>query len=58
MLYEITEMTIDDYDKSFELWKQTDGLVLSEADSKESIENYLKRNHGMSYVCKNREDII
>jgi len=58
MTYEITNMTINDYDKSIDLWQRTDGLVLSEADSRKSIEFYLNHNPGMSYVCKIEEDII
>lgn len=57
-MYTLAEMTIEEYDKSIDLWKQTDGLALSEADSRESIAFYLERNPGMSYVCKDGENVI
>jgi N-acetylglutamate synthase len=57
-MYTLAEMTLEDYDKSIDLWKQTDGLALSEADSRESIAFYLARNPGMSYVCMDGEDVI
>ncbi|TMV51972.1 GNAT family N-acetyltransferase [Paenibacillus mesophilus] len=48
---ELTEMTVDHYEQSIELWKSTEGLVLSESDSKANIGLFLSRNEGMSFVC-------
>lgn len=50
-MYCIREMQIDDYEKVFELWSVTQGMGLSEADSEESIANFLTRNQGLSFVC-------
>lgn len=57
-MYTIAEMTNEDYDQSIELWRHTEGLALSDADSRESIQYYLARNPGMSYVCKDGEAVI
>ncbi|MCY9664215.1 GNAT family N-acetyltransferase [Paenibacillus alginolyticus] len=57
-MYEIREMTINDYEMSIELWQRTEGMALSEADSKESINYYLNRNNGMSCVCVDKERVI
>jgi ribosomal protein S18 acetylase RimI-like enzyme len=57
-MYEIREMTIDDYDSSITLWRVTEGMWLSEADSRDSIAYYLNRNPEMSFVCVDDEKII
>jgi ribosomal protein S18 acetylase RimI-like enzyme len=57
-MYPIREMTIDDYEMAIELWRKTEGMALSEADSRESIAYYLNRNEGMSFVCTDCEQII
>lgn len=44
-------MTIGDYESVYELWTRTEGLGLSDADSRESIRSYLKRNPGCSLVA-------
>ncbi|NOV01064.1 GNAT family N-acetyltransferase [Paenibacillus planticolens] len=54
----IREMTIEDYEKSFLLWSQIEGLVLSDADSKPNIESYLHRNKGFCFVCEAEDKII
>lgn len=48
---EIRPMTIEDYDEIFAMWQITTKRALSEADSRENIEFYLKRNPGMSQVA-------
>jgi ribosomal protein S18 acetylase RimI-like enzyme len=57
-MYEIREMTISDYELAIELWNKTEGMVLSEADSRQSIDYYLNRNSGMSFVCTLDDNII
>ena len=44
-------MTIDDYDDVFAMWQITSKRALSEADSRENIEFYLKRNPNMSQIA-------
>ncbi|MFW6006653.1 MAG: GNAT family N-acetyltransferase [Halanaerobiales bacterium] len=56
--FQIREMKIDDYELMIKLWENIDGIGLSEADSRENILKYLKRNKGMSFVCELNQDII
>jgi len=50
MTIELREMTIEDYDVVIDIWDKSDGVGLSDADSKEGIKRFLKRNPGLSYV--------
>ena len=50
----IQEMTIQDYDEVRSLWEVSDGIQVTDIDSRESIERFLKRNAGLSFVA--RED--
>ncbi|MBJ9992337.1 MULTISPECIES: GNAT family N-acetyltransferase [Paenibacillus] len=52
------EMTIQDYNQMYMLWNKIEGLALSSADSKSSIEEYLLRNPGLSFVCEEDSRII
>ncbi|TVY07838.1 GNAT family N-acetyltransferase [Paenibacillus cremeus] len=54
----IREMQITDYEQMIALWNSIEGLALSSADSKESIERYLQRNAGLSYVCERDSRIV
>ena len=55
----ITEMKIGDYDEVFSLWKNTEGMGLhNDADSKEGIRQYLKRNPGLSLVARDNKKIV
>ena len=58
MQVDIFEFTIKDYQNVISLWKNCDGIGLSSADSKESIETYLRRNPGMSFVARYQNEII
>ncbi len=51
-MIEIREMTPADYDDAITLWKATEGIGLSAADSAEAIAGYLARNPGMSFVAR------
>ena len=48
---EITPFSIDSYEDVLALWRQCEGIGLSDADSRESIQTYLNRNPGMSFVA-------
>jgi ribosomal protein S18 acetylase RimI-like enzyme len=48
---EIRGMAPADYDRVFALWKRTEGMGLSQADSRENIERFLLRNPGLSFVA-------
>ena len=55
----IREMTIEDYDKVFALWKTIKGFgIRSVDDSKEGIERFLKWNPGLSVVAEEEGEIV
>ena len=54
----IVDFTMKDYQKVIALWKSCEGIGLSNADSEDSIKAYLKRNCGMSFVARNKDEII
>jgi len=58
MKMNLREMTIDDYEVVFELWEKTEGIGLSDADSKEGIRSFLARNPGLSFVAVEGDSII
>ena len=47
----VRPMTTDDYDEVFAMWQITTKRALSDADSRENIAFYLKRNPDMSQVA-------
>nr|WP_216835674.1 MULTISPECIES: GNAT family N-acetyltransferase [Vibrio] len=51
-------MNIADYDDVIKLWGQTEGMSLRDADSKESINNYLIRNPNLSFVAVSGNEIV
>jgi N-acetylglutamate synthase len=56
---QIKEMSINDYEEVFLLWKNTEGIGLhDDVDSKAGIRRYLKRNSGLSFVARENEQII
>ncbi|MBP1763296.1 MAG: ypeA [Firmicutes bacterium] len=48
----VRAMRLDDYLVVIDFWKQTPGLRLSEADSKENMDLFLQRNDGFSFVAE------
>ena len=54
----IQEMTIGDYDEMRALWQESQGIDLSEADSRSSISRFLERNPGLSFVARDGEQLI
>lgn len=44
-------MTMDDYDNVIGLWRETEGVKLRDADSREGIAKYLHRNPDLSFVA-------
>jgi putative acetyltransferase len=54
----VSEMTPQDYDAVVHLWKQTEGVVLSDADSPESVASYLRRNPGLSFVAREEATLV
>ena len=58
MKINLREMTIDDFDVVIIIWENSEGIGLSDADSKEGIRNFLIRNPGLSFVAMDREEIV
>lgn len=52
---EVRELTLDDYEEVIALWRATEGVGLSAADTRESIARYLARNPGMSFVARTED---
>lgn len=51
-------MEADDYQEVFELWKDGEGIGLSNADSKENIYRFLERNPSLSFVAVQNGKIV
>ena len=58
MKINLREMTIDDFDVVLTIWENSEGIGLSDADSKEGIRNFLIRNPGLSFVAMDGEEIV
>lgn len=54
----LSEFTIDAYDEVLALWRECEGVGLSDADSRENIGRYLERNPGMSFIAKGGEKVV
>jgi ribosomal protein S18 acetylase RimI-like enzyme len=48
-------MVAHDYDAAYELWANSEGMGLSEADSRQEIVRFLERNPGLSQVAVNED---
>ena len=55
---ELKEMTIQDYDQVLALWRGSEGIGLSDADSKESIKRFLGRNPGLSFIAVDGDQLV
>jgi ribosomal protein S18 acetylase RimI-like enzyme len=51
MDFELREMSIDQYDSIYELWENSEGVGLSQSDSKYEIEKFLNRNPGLCFTA-------
>lgn len=58
MSFIVRQMDIEDYDPVMGLWKSSDAIILSGADSRERIQKLLERNTGLSYVALVEDQII
>lgn len=58
MNIELRIMEIGDYPSIFSLWKECDGLKLNADDSRESVENFLTRNPGLSFIASDGNEVI
>ncbi|WP_111497243.1 MULTISPECIES: GNAT family N-acetyltransferase [Marinobacter] len=51
-------MTLDDYDGALRLWQEMAGVRLRDADSRDGIGRYLRRNPGLSIVALDGDRIV
>jgi N-acetylglutamate synthase len=51
MTVDIVPMDLGHYGQAHELWRRTEGISLTETDSREGIDRYLRRNPGMCFVA-------
>jgi ribosomal protein S18 acetylase RimI-like enzyme len=54
----IRPMTMSDYDAVIGLMKQTPGVSIRDADSREATELYLQRNPGLSFVAEESDTVV
>ena len=54
----IREMAIRDYDEVANLWQSSEGVGLSDADSREGVARFLERNPGLSFVACDGEQLV
>lgn len=58
MNIELREMTIDDYEAVYAVWEGSEGIGLSDADSKEGIKRFLAHNPGLSYIALDGDKVV
>jgi len=54
----IRVMEMADYPELIDLWKETENIGLSEADSPEKLDAFLQRNPGLSFVVLDDSKLI
>ena len=58
MGYVIEEMFISHFDQAIELWRASEGVRLKSIDSRKTIERFLERNSGLSYVATDGDQVV
>jgi len=58
MAIKISNFTIESYDRVLKLWKQCEGVGLSDSDSRENIQLYLNRNPGFSLIAELNKELV
>ena len=56
--YQVEPMRMEDFDQVIELWRHTEGVGLSESDTRSNIGVYLARNPGLSFVARGEGGIV
>jgi putative acetyltransferase len=57
MEYAIRAMIIEDYDAVIDLWRTTEGIVLSDTDERDPMRTFLSRNPELSLVAHYRGEL-
>ena len=55
MDYLVEPMSVGDFDKVLQLWRNTEGIGLNESDTRSELQKYLHRNKGLSLVARSSE---
>lgn len=58
MKYIYREINIKDYKNIISLWRETPGIGISSADSKDNISRFLERNKGLCFICEFNDNIV
>jgi len=58
MITEIAEMSIRDYDEVVSFWNSVEGVGLNDADTRENMDSYLRRNPGLTFVARHDGQIV
>jgi len=58
MKIQLRELNIEDYESVYAIWANSEGIGLSDADSKEGIKRFLECNPGLSYVALDGNEIV
>ena len=58
MEYVIEEMFLSRFEQTMQLWRISDGVRLKSVDSRKTIERFLERNSGLSYVAIDDTKVI
>jgi len=58
MAYFLSQFTMEHYDDVYSLWKQCEGIGLSDSDSWENTNVFLLRNPGMSYIARDKGELV
>jgi putative acetyltransferase len=54
----IKAMNLADYDEVLRLWQSSEGVGLSESDTRTAIGDFLKRNRGLSFVARAGQELV
>jgi ribosomal protein S18 acetylase RimI-like enzyme len=58
MAVTIREFTMADYPSAYALWKESEGIGLSQADEPQNMARFLSRNPGLSFVAEEDGKIV
>lgn len=58
MSFRIREMIIQDYEEVLALWRASEGIGLSGADSEHGIARFMQRNPGLCFVARDDSQLV
>ncbi|TXT60068.1 MAG: Acetyltransferase YpeA [Promethearchaeota archaeon] len=56
-MMKLEKLSINDYDRILEIWKETE-LSVGSSDTKKGVERMIKRNPNLCFICKIDETIV